>query len=93
MFSAKMASKHQTRQHSRKTSNMHDLVEANDSKGNKDQKEQGSSRLKTSLLVVGSALLGGIAVALWNRRSLAEIRNQPPEKDSEPNFGSDDAIY
>jgi len=72
---------------------MQDLVETTDSKEKKDQKEQHSSRLKTGLLVIGSALLGGIAVALWNRRSLAEIRNQPPEKDSEPNSGSEEAIY
>jgi hypothetical protein len=76
-----------------KMADMQDLVEAIDSKEKKDQKEQHSSRLKTGLLVIGSALLGGIAVAFWNRRTLTDIRNQPSEKDSEPNSGSEDAIY
>ena len=72
---------------------MQDMVETTDSKAKKDQKGQHSSRVKTGLLVVGSALLGGIAVALWNRRSLAEIRNPTPEKASELNSDSEDAIY
>ena len=93
MFSPKRASKGASRHHPGKMADMQDLVETTDSKEKKDQKEQHSSRLKTGLLVVGSALLGGIAVALWNRRSLAEIRNQSPEKDSDPPSGGDDAIY
>jgi hypothetical protein len=40
--------------------------------------------LRTVLLVTGSALLGGLAVVLWNRKTLASLRqpeaasNRPP---------------
>ena len=45
--------------------------------------------LRTGLLMAGSALLGGLAVVLWNRKSLANLRqpaapsNQPPEVEDE----------
>jgi hypothetical protein len=40
--------------------------------------------LKTGLLIAGSALLGGLAVVLWNRSSLSRLREpaeavQPPD--------------
>jgi hypothetical protein len=31
---------------------------------------------KTTLFLIGSAAFGGLAVALWNRRELAQMRNQ-----------------
>lgn len=34
--------------------------------------------LQTGLLVAGSALLGGLAVALWHRKSLAKLRQPSP---------------
>jgi hypothetical protein len=71
---------------------MQDSVETADSKREIEQKESRPSRFRTGFLVVGSALLGGIAVALWNRRSLADIRNQAPEKEPGPHPASDDAI-
>ena len=45
--------------------------------------------LRTGLLMAGSALLGGLAVVLWNRKTLANLRqpaassNQPPEIEDE----------
>jgi hypothetical protein len=45
------------------------------------------------LLVLGSALFGGIAVVLWNRRTLANMQNQPLEKTNPPSPVDDDAIY
>jgi hypothetical protein len=37
---------------------------------------------RTGLLLATSAALGGIAVAIWNRRILAQMRQQtPPEND------------
>ncbi|MGI8771281.1 MAG: hypothetical protein ACR2JE_07580 [Acidobacteriaceae bacterium] len=33
-----------------------------------------TSRFRTGLLLVSSAALGGIAVAVWNRRLLRELR-------------------
>jgi hypothetical protein len=30
--------------------------------------------LQTGFLIAGSALLGGLAVAFWNRKSLAKLR-------------------
>ena len=38
------------------------------------------SRLRVTLLVASSALLSGIAVVLWNRRSLERIREAAPSK-------------
>jgi len=38
---------------------------------------------RSGLLMVTSAALGGIAVAIWNRRTLADIRREP-EESSEP---------
>jgi len=34
--------------------------------------------LQTGLLVTGSALLGGLAVALWHRKSLSKLREPNP---------------
>ena len=72
---------------------MSDGIKAADSKENNDQKEPRNSRLRTGLLVVGSALLGGIAVAFWNRRSLADIQNQAHDHDPRPSPVEEDAIY
>ena len=33
--------------------------------------------LRTGVLIAGSALFGGLAVALWNRRALARLRQLP----------------
>jgi hypothetical protein len=40
---------------------------------------------RTGLLLATSAALGGIAVAIWDRRTLAKIRQQtPPTEDDSP---------
>ncbi len=39
--------------------------------------------LRTGLLIAGSALFGGLAVAFWNRKSLARLR-QPVEVPERP---------
>jgi hypothetical protein len=39
---------------------------------------------RTGLLLATSAALGGIAVAIWDRRALAQIRQQPPPTEDEP---------
>ena len=36
---------------------------------------------RTGFLLATSAALGGIAVAVWNRRILAQMRQQPPSDD------------
>jgi hypothetical protein len=41
-------------------------------------KKPGIRLLQTGLLVAGSALLGGFAVALWHRKSLAKLRQPSP---------------
>jgi hypothetical protein len=43
---------------------------------------RGFHLLQTGLLVAGSALLGGLAVALWHRNSLAKLRQPVPAEDS-----------
>ena len=75
------------------TTKMSDAVEVADSKVKNDRKGPRSGRIRTGLLLVGSALLGGIAVALWNRRSLTDIQNQAQEKGTKPKAIEDDAIY
>lgn len=64
-----------------------------DYKSREVEKEPRSNRLRTGLLVLGSALFGGIAVVLWNRRTLANMQNQPLEKTNSPSPVDDDAIY
>jgi hypothetical protein len=39
---------------------------------------------RTGLLLATSAALGGIAVAIWDRRTLAKIRQQTPPTEDEP---------
>jgi hypothetical protein len=34
---------------------------------------------KTALLLAGSAAFGGLAVALWNRKTLSEMHRRPSE--------------
>lgn len=40
--------------------------------------------LETGLLVTGSALLGGLAVALWHRKSLSKLRERGEVPAAEP---------
>ncbi|HTZ89042.1 MAG TPA: hypothetical protein VMA71_01800 [Alloacidobacterium sp.] len=72
---------------------MQDPVEVADSNKESHQKEPRSGRFRTGLLIIGSALLGGIAVALWNRRSLTDMQSKVQEKDAKPLPVDDDAIY
>jgi hypothetical protein len=39
---------------------------------------------RTGLLLATSAALGGIAVAIWDRRTLAKMRQQTPPTEDEP---------
>ena len=39
---------------------------------------------RTGLLLATSAALGGIAVAIWDRRALAQMRQQTPPTEDEP---------
>jgi hypothetical protein len=36
---------------------------------------------RSGLLIATSAAFGGIAVAIWNRRTLAKMRQPPPPRD------------
>lgn len=72
---------------------MSNPVQAIDSKTNEAEKEPRSPRLHTGLLVLGSALFGGIAVVLWNRRTLTNIQNQCQDKAQKPIPIDVDAIY
>ena len=54
--------------------------------------EEPEKRWKTALLLFASAAFGGLAVALWDRRTLARIRNRPPAQEvKRPD--DEDAIY
>lgn len=48
--------------------------------------------LRTGLLIAGSALFGGLAVALWNRRALTQLRREVPDSEINPPVEKD-AIY
>jgi len=39
---------------------------------------------RTLFMLAGSALLGGTAVALWNRRALSEIQGHSPVRSRQP---------
>jgi hypothetical protein len=45
---------------------------------------------QTALLLAGSAAFGGLAVAFWNRKMLAEMRKQAPEPRQRPVSWEDD---
>jgi hypothetical protein len=47
---------------------------------------------KTALLLAGSAAFGGLAVALWNRKTLTDMRKQSPEVPHRT-AGREDDIY
>jgi hypothetical protein len=64
-----------------------------DSKEESKCKQPTPQRLRTGLLVLGSAFLGGIAVAFWNRRSLADMQNEAQKRPSIQPPADDDAIY
>lgn len=56
-----------------------------------EQNPSSSPRLggfRTGLLIAGSALLGGLAVVLWNRSSLSRLR-QPAEAGAQPPVSAD----
>lgn len=72
---------------------MSNPAQVTDSKANDAEKDPSSTRLRTGLLVLGSALFGGIAVVLWNRRTLTNIQNQCQDKAQKPISIDDDAIY
>ena len=57
------------------------------------EKNANTDRLRTGLLLLGSAVFGGIAVALWNRRTLGKMQNPPEEVEKKILPVEDDAIY
>lgn len=66
---------------------------AADYKEHKDRKDSGSGRIRTGLLLLGSAVFGGIALVFWNRRTLTKMQNPPEEDSSKIPHLEDDAIY
>jgi hypothetical protein len=48
------------------------------------QKWLGRTPWRAILMVAGSVLLGGTAVALWNRHALSEIQGHSPARSREP---------
>jgi hypothetical protein len=48
----------------------------------KENTRPGIRFLQTGILVAGSALLGGLAVALWHRQSLTKLRQPGPAPNS-----------
>jgi hypothetical protein len=51
----------------------------------KPSSNKGLHAVGTALLIVGSALFGGLAVVLWNRNALSGLRENPtPSKKPSP---------
>jgi hypothetical protein len=49
---------------------------------------RGWRTVRTGLLIAGSAMLGGLAVVFWNRKSLARL-HQPGNESNEPSVLTD----
>jgi hypothetical protein len=65
----------------------------NDSKRKDDGQPSPRRRLRTGLLVLGSAIFGGVAVVFWNRRTLTKMQEKPNEENRNPREIDEDAIY
>jgi hypothetical protein len=72
---------------------MNDPIQVVDSERENAKKEASPTRMRTAALLLGSAVFGGIAVALWNRRTLAKMQNRPQEEAKKILTLEDDAIY
>ncbi len=55
-------------------------------------RDSGRKVWQTALLLAASAAFGGLAVAFWNRKTLSDIRNRPPEPPRR-SLGREDDIY
>jgi hypothetical protein len=55
-------------------------------------RDSGRKLWQTALLLAASAAFGGLAVAFWNRKTLSDIRNRPPEPPRR-SLGREDDIY
>ncbi len=58
-----------------------------------ESKGEPSNPFKTAALMLGSALMGGVAFAIWNRRQIAKIHEQPWNGSRPPPLADDDGIY
>jgi hypothetical protein len=72
---------------------MGDTAQVIDSDRKEPEKKPRSHCLRTGLLLLSSAAFGGLAVALWNRRTLARMQNESQESAPEPLPPDDEAIY
>jgi len=72
---------------------MKESPKCNDSKDLMGQKEIVPGYVRTGILLLGSAIFGGIAVALWNRRTLVNMQNRSEEPVEKIPSMEDDAIY
>jgi hypothetical protein len=72
---------------------MDKAVQTTDLKENSEQDARRLGYLRTGLLLAGSAIFGGIAVAFWNRRTLAKMQNRCQENSEKILSMEDDAIY
>jgi hypothetical protein len=55
-------------------------------------RDSGRKLWQTALLLAASAAFGGLAVAFWNRKTLSDIRDRPPEPPRR-SLGREDDIY
>ena len=53
----------------------------------------GRTLLKTGFLMLTSALLGGVAFALWNRRQISNFQQEEWKRPPEEAHSDDDSIY
>jgi hypothetical protein len=58
------------------------------------QETAGRGRMQRAFFwIAGSALLGSVALALWNRRTLSEMRDAIENPPPSPQLRDDDGIY
>jgi len=62
------------------------------SQGEAPARGSGPKLWQTALLLAASAAFGGLTVAFWNRKTLADMRNRTPEAPRR-SVGREDDIY
>lgn len=54
------------------------------------QSRKGLNVVGTALLIAGSALFGGLAVVLWNRKALTGLRQTPAPQEKPSSLADDE---
>jgi len=72
---------------------MKEPFQPDDSKRKDGGQQSPHRRLRTGLLVLGSAIFGGVAVVFWNRRTLAKMQEKSSEENKNAPKIDENTIY